>query len=82
MMRHILKLELPEDIYKPLVKNAKQKGRSPEENAIEYLNSILLKLDDDPIEKFIGAFHSDITDWADQHDKYLGQLQITFDVIR
>ena len=75
-MSHILKLELPEDIYKPLEKNARREGRSPEEIAIEYLKSILSKLEDDPIEKFIGAFHSDIPDWADQHDKYLGQAQI------
>lgn len=72
-MSHVLQLELPEDIYKRLVKNARQKGHSPEEIAIEYLKSILSKLEDDPIEKFIGAFHSDITNWADQHDKYLGQ---------
>lgn len=72
-MSHVLQLELPEEIYKPLVKKAKQKGRSPEEIAIEYLKSIPSKLEDDPIEKFIGAFQSDIPDWADQHDKYLGQ---------
>jgi len=72
-MSHVLQLELPEDIYEPLVKNARQQGRSPEETAIEYLKSILVKFEDDPIEKFIGAFHSDIPDWADQHDKYLGQ---------
>jgi hypothetical protein len=73
IMSHVLHLELPEDIYKPLVKNAKRKGRSPEEIAIEYLKSILLRLEDDPIEKFIGAFHSDISDWAEKHDNYLGQ---------
>jgi len=27
----------------------------------------------DPLEKFIGAFNSNIPDWADEHDKYLGQ---------
>ena len=75
-MSHTLKLELPEDIYQPLVKSARLKGRSPEETAIEYLKSILLKLEDDPIEKFIGAFQSNIPDWADEHDKYLGQTLI------
>jgi hypothetical protein len=72
-MSHVLHLELPEDIYRPLAKNAEQKGRSPEEVAIEWLKSILKKLENDPIENFIGAIHSDIPDWADQHDKYLGQ---------
>ncbi len=72
-MSHVLHLELPDDIYKPLVKNAKQKRLFPEEIAIEYLKSILLKLEDDPIEKFIGRFHSEIADWTNQHDKYVGQ---------
>jgi hypothetical protein len=28
---------------------------------------------EDPLEKFIGSISSNIPDWADQHDKYLGQ---------
>ncbi len=72
-MSHTLKLELPEDIYQPLLKNARRKGRSPEETAIEFLKSILGKWEDDPIEKIIGAFQSNIPDWADEHDKYLGR---------
>lgn len=27
----------------------------------------------DPVEEFIGAFASDVPDWASHHDKYLGQ---------
>jgi hypothetical protein len=27
----------------------------------------------DPLEQFIGAFRSDVPDWANQPDKYLGQ---------
>jgi hypothetical protein len=75
-MNHILNLELPEDIYQPLIKIAEQKGGSPDELAIECLKSVLLKITDDTIEKFIEAFHSNIPDWADQHDKYLGQTQM------
>ncbi len=29
----------------------------------------------DPMEKFIGAFPSDVQDWADEHDRHLGQTQ-------
>lgn len=29
-------------------------------------------LDDDPLEAYIGAFPSDIADWGEEHDKYLG----------
>ena len=38
------------------------------------LNGINLnKPVDDPFKKFIGAFKSDVPDWADNHDKYLGE---------
>jgi hypothetical protein len=72
-MNHILNLELPEDIYQSLMKKAKQTGCSPDELAIECLKLALLKIANDPIEKFIGTVHSDIPDWADEHDKYLGK---------
>jgi hypothetical protein len=29
----------------------------------------------DPVEQFIGALPSDVPDWANEHDKYLGQTQ-------
>jgi len=28
---------------------------------------------DDPFEKFIGSLHTDVPDWADNHDKYIGE---------
>lgn len=34
--------------------------------------SAIQKAIDDPVENFIGAFSSNIPDWADEHDKYLG----------
>jgi hypothetical protein len=27
----------------------------------------------DPVEQFIGAFQSDLSDWSSDHDRYLGQ---------
>ena len=39
----------------------KKSGRPPE------------SLESDPLEKFIGAFSSSGSDWADHHDKYLGE---------
>jgi hypothetical protein len=29
----------------------------------------------DPVEQFIGAFPSDVPDWTNEHDKYLGRAQ-------
>jgi len=73
-MEHTLVLELSEDIYEPLAKTAKERGSLPEELAVEWLASAIRKAIDDPVENFIGTFSSNIPDWADQHDRYLGCL--------
>jgi hypothetical protein len=72
-MEHTLTLEVPETIYEPLVKAAEQTGRTPEELALEWLVTAMRAAIEDPVENFIGAFRGSISDWADQHDKYLGQ---------
>ncbi len=66
-------IDIPEKIYEPLAKVAKNTGRTPEELAIEWLETASRGVAEDPVEKFIGAFKSDIPDWADQHDKYIGE---------
>ena len=71
-MGHTLILEVPEDVYEPLAKTAEQRGATPEKLAVEWLVIAIHKAVDDPIENFIGAFSSDIPDWADEHDKYVG----------
>ncbi|CAN2040772.1 hypothetical protein GMMP15_2010008 [Candidatus Magnetomoraceae bacterium gMMP-15] len=30
--------------------------------------------EDDPLEKFIGRFRSGKTDWADNHDRFIGEI--------
>jgi hypothetical protein len=36
-----------------------------------------MHLGEDPFEKFVGSVKSNIPDWTDQHDKYLGEsLQV------
>ena len=72
-MGHTLILEVPEDMYESLTKTAKQTGWTPEELAVEWLVTAIRNAINDPVENFIGAFSSSIPDWADQHDKYLGQ---------
>jgi hypothetical protein len=68
-MSHHLILEIPNDIYAPLAEIAKGKGMTPEQFALELLGDAA----HDPMEKFIGSLRSDIPDWSDQHDKYLGE---------
>jgi hypothetical protein len=73
VMEHTLVLEIPENMYEPLVKTAQRTGQTLEEVAMEWLANAIQPMLDDPVESFIGAFSSPISDWADQHDKYLGQ---------
>ena len=72
-MFHSIILEVPETIYQPLAEEAKSKGRKIEEIVLEKLVGAEPKQVSDPLDKFIGAFKSDIADWADNHDKYLGE---------
>ena len=74
-MLHTLTLEAPEEVFKLLVKTAEHTGQTPEELAAQWLVDAARRMEEDPMEKFIGAFSSGGGDWADQHDKYLGQTQ-------
>lgn len=51
-----------------------KQGQQPEVLAVQWLKQISQQQETDPLEKFIGAFESNIPDWADEHDKYIGQL--------
>ena len=71
-MTHSLLLEVPESIYQPIVEEAEAEGRKVEEIALERLVVKKPKPNGDPLDEFVGAFRSDVPDWADNHDKYLG----------
>ena len=72
-MGHTLQLEVPEDVYEPLVKAAEQTGQSPEALATQWLVAATRNLVTDSLEQFIGAFSSNVADWAHEHDKYIGK---------
>ena len=72
-MTHSLTLDLLEEIYQPLLNTAMQNGKRIEEVAVEVLASARKKKIADPFEKFIGSVKSDITDLAENHDKYIGE---------
>ena len=55
------------------LEEAEQSGQSPEVLAVQCLTAAVQHLVEDPLEKFIGAFNSQGSDWADHHDQYLGQ---------
>jgi hypothetical protein len=72
-MTHSLTLDLPEEIYQPLLKTALTNGKKVEDVAVEVLASLKRKNFTDPFERFIGSVKSDITDLAENHDKYIGE---------
>ncbi len=72
-MEHTLTLEVPEKVYNLLRKSAEHIGQIPEVLAAKLLAEAAERLENDPLEEFVGAFHSSISDWPDHHDKYIGQ---------
>jgi hypothetical protein len=72
-MTHELTLKLPEEIYQPLVNLAARKGQTLEELALQCISQASQQSVDDPIEQFIGAIPSNIPNWTDQPDLFLGQ---------
>jgi len=76
-MTQVLTLELPGQVYETLMKVAKRQGQRPEAVAVEWLVTATESQQDDPFEQFIGAFSSNVPDWADRHDEYIGQALMT-----
>ena len=65
-------LKLSTTLYQTLQNLATQTGRSPEEIVTGLLEKDL-QIIDDPVDEFIGAFQTNIPDWGENHDYYLGQ---------
>lgn len=71
-MGHKLTLEISDDIYEPLNRNAEQTGRSPEVVAIEWLKTAAETLTEDPLLQLAGVFAANVTDMSERHDHYIG----------
>ena len=76
-MTYPLRIELAEDAYLSLIKVAQHIGQPPERLAAQWLSEDIGRWPDfDPLESLIGVFHSQVTDWADRHDEYLGNAMM------
>ncbi|MBI3407386.1 MAG: hypothetical protein HY040_03390 [Planctomycetes bacterium] len=75
-MTHKLILDVPDEVFQPLATRAKRTGNTPEQTAIEWLLAFGMLAAQDPLEDLIGSLRGGTADWADQHDKYLGQSQL------
>jgi hypothetical protein len=71
-MTHTIKLELPDDVYVSLVKSAERAGQTPEELALRYIAEGTQRATD-PLDRFIGAFHSERPGWSERHDEHIGR---------
>ena len=65
-MTHSLLLEVPESIYQPIVEEARAEGRKVEEIALERLAVKKPQPTADPLDEFVGAFRSGVTELGGQ----------------
>lgn len=86
-MSHSLTLQLPPEVYAPLIAIAKDRDSTPEEVAATWLAHMAsrqqLPLAEtnrpenqrgaDPLEKWIGVFSSNTPGWSDRHDELIGE---------
>ena len=72
-MSQTLTIEVPDDVFKVLLEIAQQEAKTPAEMGTQWVALAAERIKNDPLEQFIGAFPSDVRDWADRHDAYLGE---------
>jgi hypothetical protein len=73
-MTHQLLLELPDDVFQPLARQAAAAGRPLAAVAAECLARAVRPLQpSDALRRWAGAIDSGVPDLADRHDHYIGQ---------
>ncbi|ETX03924.1 hypothetical protein [Candidatus Entotheonella palauensis] len=72
-MGQVLTLDIPNEVYEPLLKKAKQAGCTPEDIVLEWLIRSMQNLTDDPLLQLAGTFESPLIDVSGKHDDYIGK---------
>lgn len=72
-MATALTLQIPDNVYEPLLKRANQIGQTPEKIVTEWIENAIKCLTNDPLLQLAGVFESDVTDVSERHDEYIGQ---------
>jgi hypothetical protein len=72
-MANTLTLEVPTNIYKILLEKASMAGKTPERVVLEWVETVVNKIDMDPLLNLAGVITSDKTDVSVHHDDYIGQ---------
>ena len=69
---HTLTLQLPDEIFEPLMREAQRFGSTPETIVTDWVASAVLAPPEDPLLKLLGCIDSNIADAAERHDDYIG----------
>lgn len=71
---HQLTVEIPDNVYQPLLQKAKDRGQTVELMAQECLTALVQPVaPGSRLRKWAGALASGITDVGTRHDDYIGQ---------
>ena len=75
-MTHSLTIAVPDEVYQPLLKRAAEAGVSPESLALECVARTIQSPGMSPaLQRWAGAIQSNVPDWVQRHDDYLGEAQ-------
>jgi hypothetical protein len=72
-MAKTLTLEIPDDVYEPILKRAAQIGQTPEQIISQWIENAVKQATTDPLLQLAGAFESEVSDISERHDEYIGQ---------
>jgi len=70
---HTLTLELPDDIYEPLLHQAQRSASTPEALLTQWAVKAVQPVSEDPLLKLLGSIEGDVSDVSARHDEYLGR---------
>ena len=72
-MSTALTLQIPDHIYKPLLKTSTLIGKTPEQIVSEWIEKMVSRINEDPLLQLAGMFECKISNVSDAHDEYFGQ---------
>ncbi len=75
-MGHALTIDIPDETFETLQHLAKFANYTPEEWVAQWLASMVLRVNRDPLLKLAGMIESGVTDVAERHDDYLGEAAL------
>jgi hypothetical protein len=71
-MVHQVLLDIPDELYQPLVQEAREVGKRPEEVITDWLTQAV-RIRQDRLRRWAGAYTSGVPDAALRHHEHLGE---------